>query len=114
MADLTDEERQKVALAVDLRPLWTQGRTKTAFIDVLRQLSSQESEEITEILDKVGLFTENGERRTLTPDDNRRIEFARVRQRVFEEELVSYIHSIVEEAAQITGNSDLTDYELRP
>ena len=114
MGELTEDERRKVALAVDLRPLWTQGRTKTALIEVLKQLSSQESDEIAEVLEKVGLFSENGERQTLSAEDTRRIEFARVRQRVFEEELVSYIHSLVQEAAQITGNTDLTDQELRP
>lgn len=112
MPDLTPEQRQQVAFAVALRPLWAQGATKNAFIQLLSDLADQEKAEIEDIVDKIGDFSIDGKRYTLTDEDNRRIEFARVRQRVFSVELTSYIASIVQEAGQIVGHPDLSTFEL--
>ena len=112
MAELTDEERAKIQLATDLRPLWSEGPCKSALITFLQAREQEELDEIQDILAAIGAIRQDGHRVLLTADNNRELEFCRVRQRIWREEFVSELTAIVQEAAQITGAETLADFEM--
>jgi len=106
---LSDDQKARVALANALRPLVTHGDQQTAFVTILKELAQQEADEIESVLGLVGRQKVDGSAEVFTLNEGlaKRLEYARVRQQVYDESLVSYIVSLVDEAAEIAGRDDL-------